>query len=239
MAIAFRADNNGVDSDGGNVAAAAPAGAAAGDAAIMVITSYDHTNVANVTQPTGWSLYREDARNAGGDAWVTAVYWKVLAGGDSYTSTCPATYTTWYVACYTGAHATTPLVDTGTFNQGSGTTATGNDVTVTTANSFLLFIANGYNSGLTAGQPTGYSVREQGYDGTNDFADKSVAAGATGNQTASRSNDTWSVTLAVIAPAGAATASDIGDGGAFARNVRRNPVYRMKGRIYVPAHYAP
>jgi hypothetical protein len=202
MAGAFGSDAFTADADGGTFTPTAPAGGSAGDCVIAAITVYD-TSSTTITF-TGWTQYRSDAYAPGGNSWVHHIFWRVLTGSDSYQLTVPAQYTNAYLTRYTGAHATTPLVDTGSANSGSSTTATGTGVTVSTADSALFYSMVGYFTGLSSPfAPTGMTSREANYDTVNNWADLiPVSTGATGDKSATMAgNAVWSVTMGVIAPA--------------------------------------
>lgn len=199
MAIAFVGDATGVDSNGGTFNVSLHASSAAGNVAIAALTSYDNTTP-SITF-TGWTQYRADAFSPS-HSWVHYIYYRVLTGSDPVSVTLPAEYTTWYTATYSGADGTTPLVDTGSENEGGGTTVTGLGVTVTTDDSVLFASMVGYGSGLSVGFGS-MTAREANYDSVNNFYDQSVSAGASGDRTATlSSNDAWSVTMGVIAPDG-------------------------------------
>lgn len=207
MAIAFDSDATTTDVNGGSVVANQPSGVAATKLAIAQVVVFDTSNLGSSSPATGWSTYREDAYTPS-NQWVMAIYYKILVGGDSFTFTTSANYTEIYISLYTGHNTTTPLVDTGTANSGTGVTATGLEVTVTTADSFLFFAHTGYTSGLTSG-PVGMNAREVNFDGVVNWYDLSVAAGGSGNKTAVVPNDEWSVTMGVIAPDGAEPAPEV------------------------------
>jgi hypothetical protein len=200
VAIAFDSFAETTDTDGGTFAINQPSGVAAGKCAIIFVNCYDQ-NGGTITPPTGFALYQRlevsQAHN-----WSAAVYGKVLAGGDSFTITVPANYTDVVALCYSGTHATTPLVDTGTANQGTGTTVTGTGVTVTTADSVLFAAMSGYTTGLSVGFG-GMTLRgNANFDASINWYDETVAAGATGNRTATlAASDEWGVVMGVIAPA--------------------------------------
>lgn len=210
MAIAFVGDATGVDTNGGTFNVSLHASSAAGHVAVAAMTSYDNT--ADSITFTGWTRYRADGV-VPTQQWIHFLYYRILDGADPVSVTMSAQYTTWYVATYSGAHATTPLVDTGTINSGVGTAVTGTGVTVTTSGSFLFASQVGYSNGLSVGFG-GMTARET-YDTTNGFYDESVSSGASGNRTATLGGATdWSVTMGVIAPAdGAAPAAPTPQGG--------------------------
>lgn len=199
MAIAFVGDATGVDSNGGTFNVSLHASSAAGNVAIAALTSYDNT--ADSITFTGWNRYRADGYTPG-QQWMHFLYWRILTGSDPVSVTMDAQYTVWYTVTYSGAHATTPLVDTGSANSGVGTGVTGTGVPVTTAGSILFASQIGYTNGLSVGFG-GMSVREAAYDGVNSWYDESVSSGPTGNRTATLGGSTdWSVTMGVIAPDG-------------------------------------
>ncbi len=204
MAIAFVNDTSHIDINGGalgnNISIS---GLQTGDLIMCVLTIYDQTG-GTITPPSGWNLYRRDEYSPN-NQWTHAIYWRFSDGTESWNFTVPAQYTEQYAIAYRGTDTTTPLVDTGTANSGTGSPATGTSVNVSTDGSVLFFSEAAYSNALS-GAPAGMTLRET-YDTVNNFYDQSVNAGATGNRTATISGagaDGWSVTMGVIAPPGGA-----------------------------------
>lgn len=166
-----------------------PAGVVSGDVLIAIIGYYNPT--APITPPSGWTLGDSGSNGNNAGAW-----YRKAAGGSE-----PSTYSWTFtgsdesevvILAYSGIDTTTPVgaysKNTATGGDG-GVVATG--VTATNAGS-LLFLA-GTNAGYAIGKPlqppSGMTERAeiQGASfGAAYAADLEIAAGATGDKTATR-----------------------------------------------------
>jgi hypothetical protein len=112
MAITLRSTSSG-GASGANSSSAAmtkPAGTAAGDLLLAVITVNDQT----VTAPSGWTLlYNAPSLDLGARPWRTLVYWRLAGGSEAatYTWTVPSATgpMTGTMTCWTGCDQTTPI----------------------------------------------------------------------------------------------------------------------------------
>lgn len=240
MAVAFRsASTAGAGTQGSPLAVTKPAGAV-DNTDVYVLTFFTDSN-GTVTPPSGF-VERE---NTTFDAnWHLIMYTKLAGtettfsiswvGGNAYIDA--------ILSCYSGCDASTATahyVDS-TANTGTGTTATGLGITLASADSMLVWSAIS-DVGARSGGPSGGIWTNRVTHDTNMYLDTAPhGSGATGNFTSTYSSQEWVVHVLGLQPAAAAGATSDPAGGAAARNVRRNAIYRMSAhsRIYVPASLA-
>lgn len=234
-----------MDTNGGSVVATAPASLVNGNCVVAYVTVYGGSSASDITPPTGWGTYVETAY-APSNTWEHGIYYKIIAGGDSFTFTTIADYTMVYIQQWSGTDTSTPLVDTPTTNSGNSATATGLAVTVGNNDSVLLWSMVGFTNGLSSG-PAGMVERELNYDGTSSVFTLNVSAGSTGNKSGTMaSSDEWSVTMGVLtAPLGGGgggvappTGTRLATQSILADRSRLNAhsYRRSRGGVWAPAH---
>lgn len=241
MAVTFRAvSTSGAGNSGdGTEDHAKPTGTVNNTDVLFAALYTDNTGAHSLGGGSTWSQRQTTTWNG----WRTST-WTKLAGAaepTNYTFTFTAGYWAAIIAAYSGcdsSSAAAHYVDSSQ-NTATSTTATGTGITTTRADSLLIWHAIS-SVGARSGAPTPGSWSNRSTFDTNMYLDdRAIGAGATGNFTSSYSNQVWVVHLVGLQGPAAATASDLADGGGYARNVRTNPVYRMSpGGIYAPVSYS-
>jgi len=216
------------------------------DGVVFIGWWYDSTT-ATMTPPSGFNQPGGGARRVANhtNVLIVEVVWK-LAGGSEPTTynaggTAESQYNNSAVIIIRGLDTSTSTAafDKATGNSGQSGTVTwtvGAGGTPARNGSLAIAIHGGYNNPANAigGTPTA-TERINALDGVNDVSTIPVDTTDTTDRTATKTSDTWCAVYAIFQPAaGAAATSDLGEGG-YARNVRRNPVYRMSpSGLYVP-----
>lgn len=193
MAVAYRSSSNtGNDQNVSALSPAVPAGAAAGDVVIAVLSRWGGSGA--VTPPSGFTDWGT-AYLSGDSAANIRIYWKRLTAGDTGTYAFTWTGATWshmHVLCFSGVIASgTPIEDVDAW---SGTAGTYGSVSNTTATIPGLVWTTYNDSSGTHTPPTGFTEVIDQDCGTAAYQ----IASASGTQTASGGSVTSSSPSAAV-----------------------------------------
>lgn len=204
MAVGYRSSSStGVsDSFVTSVNVPVPAGAAAGDIAVLEIEQWESTNP-TVTWPSGFT---QIINMVSGSQKLRAA-WKRLTAGDTGSYTITWTGSQWTIGHCTlitgGLASGDPIEATNTATSASGTSVPSTSVTVATA-AFLSHLVANENSALAA-PPTGYTeVQDSNYLHTNYLIPGSAGSYTASGGTLAASTLSLAALIAVKPDAGAA-----------------------------------
>lgn len=169
----------------------APASIANGDILVAAIYTESNPTAPTPSAPGGWSTLGSttSVTDPGGFNEKFSVWWKRCASeSGNYTFTHASTTSNGVIVAYSGCLASGTPFGTPVDNTGSGTTSTGNSVTTTAANSWLLLESHSSaGGGITP--PTGMTERVDSSGQPVYVADELIAAaGATGTRAFSNGN---------------------------------------------------
>lgn len=203
MAIGFIAKSH----VNGTLTATEPTGTASGD--VMVACLDENGGVTAHTGPVGWTQLEQSTYGTANRGSI----WFILRGGSapSLSWTGPlAALVDIDIFTYRGSDQTTPIDVHTSAVRASSTTPLSPSVTTNVANDLLMAILlNEALNSSTVTQPTGMTSRQDGFTVGDDIfmADLALgAAGATGTKqwTLNFADATWTVAVAITAPAAGA-----------------------------------
>lgn len=230
MAITLRSvsytNAGAVNGTNGDFSVTKPASLAASDVILAEFLIYSGGGVTHDfdTIPSGWTSITNAAGTitSGSDIERLRRFWYRATGSDpaSWTWSLDAVgcFVQYQLGTYIGCHTSLGPVDVAGQQSQSTSSATAPTVTVTYANSKLVFISNNLN-GRTYTPPasSGWTERHEDVASNNYWADKDIGAGATGAITFTmNSADTNNGCLIALIDAGA------GGGGGFTALARRS-----------------